>query len=407
VKCRHCGAELWLPLVDLGTAPPSNAYLTREQLLAPEKWYPLRVLVCENCWLVQTEDYVGASELFTDDYAYFSSVSTTWLDHARNYVTGMTGRLGLGPHSLVAEIGANDGYLLQYVRERGIPCYGVEPTKSTALSARQKGLHIVEAFFGKKLAVELARKGQQADLIVANNVLAHVPDINDFVAGVAILLKESGVATFEFPYLPNLIQKNQFDTIYHEHYSYLSLTAANRIFQASNLDIFDIEHLATHGGSIRVFLQLAGAERSRGRAVEMVLDQEQKSGVTKAPFYSGFQSRAEAAKNALIAFLLEQKSAGRKVGAYGAAAKGNTLLNFAGLRSDLLPYVVDRNPNKRGLYLPGSRIAIVDEDYLRADRPDWILILPWNLRDEIERQLAAVREWGARFVQAVPQMEVT
>jgi len=406
VTCRHCGTELRLPFIDLGTAPPSNAYLTREHLKAPEKWYPLRVLVCENCWLVQTEDYVGASELFTDDYAYFSSISTTWLDHARNYVAVMVDRLDLGRDSLVVEIGANDGYLLQYVRERGIPCYGVEPTKSTASSARQKGIHIIEAFFGKKLAVELAAKGQQADLIVANNVLAHVPDINDFVAGVAILLKESGVATFEFPYLLNLIRENQFDTIYHEHYSYLSLTAANRIFQASNLVIVDIEHLATHGGSIRVFVR-TGAKRSRGRAVEAALDQEEKSGATKAMFYSGFQSRAEATKHALIAFLLEQKSAGRKVSAYGAAAKGSTLLNFAGLRSDLLPYVVDRNPKKRGMYLPGSRISIVGEDYLRADRPDWILILPWNLRDEIKEQLAVVREWGGRFVQAVPQMEIS
>ena len=270
MKCRHCGSELRLPFVDLGTAPPSNAYLTREQLCAPEKWYPLRVLVCENCWLVQTEDYVGAGELFTDDYAYFSSVSTTWLDHARNFVAIMTDRFGLGPHSLVAEIGANDGYLLQYVRDRGIPCYGVEPTRSTASAARQKGLNIVEAFFGKKLAAELARKGQQADLIVANNVLAHVPDINDF-RGDRDTLKQTGVATFEFPYLLNLIRENQFDTIYHEHYSYLSLTAVNRIFQASNLVIVDLEHLATHGGSVRVFAQLAGAGRSCRKAVEMAL----------------------------------------------------------------------------------------------------------------------------------------
>jgi 2-polyprenyl-3-methyl-5-hydroxy-6-metoxy-1,4-benzoquinol methylase len=407
VKCRHCGSELRLPFVDLGTAPPSNAYLTREQLRDPEKWYPLRVLVCESCWLVQTENHVGAGDLFTDDYAYFSSVSTTWLDHARDYVTAMCDRFSLGPENLVAEVGANDGYLLQYVRERGIPCYGIEPTKSTASVARQKGLHIVEAFFGKALATELAGKGQQADLIAANNVLAHVPDINDFVTGISILLKRAGVATLEFPYLLNLVRENQFDTIYHEHYSYLSLTAANRIFRANGLAIIDVEHLPTHGGSIRVFAQCAAARTNAGKAVETMLAQEQKVGVSEAVFYAGFQPRAEAVKNALLAFLLEQKNAGRKVGAYGAAAKGNSLLNFAGLRGDLLPYVVDRSPKKTGKYLPGSRIPIVDEDYLYADRPDWVLILPWNLRDEIKTQLAVIRNWGGRFVQAVPRMEIS
>ena len=251
MKCRHCGAELRLPFIDLGTAPPSNAYLTREQLNEPEKWYPLRVLVCERCWLVQTEDYVGAGDLFTDDYAYFTSVSTTALDHARDYVAAMCERLRLGPASLVAEIAANDGYLLQYVQQRGIPCYGIEPTKSTAAAARQKGIRIVEAFFGRTLALELAGKGQQADLVIANNVLAHVPDINDFTNGVATLLKPGGVATFEFPHLLNLVRKNQFDTIYHEHYSYLSLTATEGIFRANGLAVVDVERLSTHGGSIR------------------------------------------------------------------------------------------------------------------------------------------------------------
>jgi len=364
-------------------------------------------LVCESCWLVQTEDYVGAGELFTDDYAYFSSISTTWLDHARNYVANMIERFGLGPHSLVAEIGANDGYLLQYVRERGIPCYGVEPTKSTALSARQRGLHIIEAFFGNELAVELTRKGQQADLIVANNVLAHVPDINDFVAGIAVLLKQTGVATFEFPYLLNLIRENQFDTIYHEHYSYFSLTAIEQIFWKNRLAVVDVECLPTHGGSIRVFAQMAAAGRMGSKAVETMLAQERQAGVTEAAFYTGFQPRAEAAKNALLAFLLEQKKAGRKVGAYGAAAKGNTLINFAGLRGDLLPYVVDRSSAKQGKYLPGSRIPIVDENYLIADKPDWVVILPWNIHAEIQCQLVAIREWGGKFVRAVPKLEVS
>jgi hypothetical protein len=293
------------------------------------------------------------------------------------------------------------------VRERGIPCYGVEPTKSAASAARQKGIHIVEEFFCKTLASELAGKGRQADLIVANNVLAHVPDINDFVAGIVMLLKSSGVATFEFPYLPNLIRENQFDTIYHEHYSYFSLTAVDQIFIKNGLVVVDVDHLATHGGSIRVFAQVAAAGRAGGKAVEEMLAQERHAGVTETAFYAGFQPRAEAAKNALLAFLLEQKKAGRKVGAYGAAAKGNTLLNYAGLRGDLLPYVADRNSAKQGKYLPGSRIPIVDENYLIADKPDWVVILPWNIHAEIQCQLVAIREWGGKFVRAVPKLELS
>lgn len=404
MKCRHCGTQLQLTFIDLGTAPPSNAYLTREQLEKPEKCYPLKVLVCESCWLVQTEDYVGAACLFTEDYAYFSSVSQTWLDHARNYVAAMCDRLHLGPQSLVAEIAANDGYLLQYMQQRGIPCYGIEPTKSTAAAARKKGIRIVEAFFGKKLASDLADNGQRADLIVANNVLAHVPDINDFVSGVSILLKSDGVATFEVPYLLNLIRENQFDTIYHEHYSYFSLTAIDGILRKNGLAIVDVEHLPTHGGSIRVFAQLSAAVMQASKPVEM-LAKERESGVTDAAFYAGFQPRAEAAKDALLGFLLEQKKAGRKVAAYGAAAKGNTVLNFAGIRSDLLPYVADRSPAKLGKYLPGSRIPIVSDSYLQRDKPDWVLILPWNLRDEIALQLAFIRRWGGRFVTSVPNFE--
>ena len=317
----------------------------------------------------------------------------------------MVGRFGLGSNSLVVEIAANDGYLLQYVRERGIHCYGIEPTKATASAARQKGLHIVEEFFGKRLAAELAKKGQQADLVVANNVLAHVPDINDFVTGIASLLKPTGVATFEFPYLLNLVRENQFDTIYHEHYSYLSLTAVDRIFRANGLAVIDVEHLPTHGGSIRVFAQIAAVGANASKAVETMLAQERNAGVTEGTFYAGFQPRAEAAKNALLAFLVEQKTAGRKVGAYGAAAKGNTLINFAGAHADLLPYVADRNPAKQGKFLPGSRIPIVGEQHLRADRPDWVLILPWNIHAEIESQLAVIGEWGGKFVRAVPRLE--
>jgi SAM-dependent methyltransferase len=406
VKCRHCGAQLRLAFVDLGSAPPSNAYLTREQLRAPEKWYPLRVLVCEICWLVQTEDYLHAGELFTDSYAYFSSVSQSWLDHARLYVAAMADRFGLGSNSLVAEIAANDGYLLQYVRERGIPCYGIEPTSNTAAAARAKGIDILDEFFGGALAARLSAQGKQADLLVANNVLAHVPDINDFVAGIATLLKPNGVATFEFPYLLNLVRETQFDTIYHEHYSYLSLTAVDRIFRVNGLALIDVEQWPTHGGSLRVFARRKDtAEVAAGPAVATILAQEKAAGVTKPTFYEAFQGRIDAVKDELLSFLLAQKRTGKKVGAYGAAAKGNTLLNFAGIRADLLPYVVDRSPGKQGKYLPGSRIPIVEESHLYANKPDWVLILPWNLRTEIEHQLVKIREWGGRFIQAVPRLE--
>jgi SAM-dependent methyltransferase len=395
-----------LQFVDLGSAPPSNAYLTREQLRKPEKLFPLRVLVCEACWLVQTEDYLEAGELFADNYAYFSSVSESWLDHVRRYVVTMVDRFGLGHNSLVAEIAANDGYLLQYVRERGVPCYGVEPTGSTAAAARAKGIEIVEEFFGDALACQLAAQGRQADLIVANNVLAHVPDINDFVAGVATLLKLDGIATFEFPYLLNLIRQSQFDTIYHEHYSYLSLTAADRIFRSNGLVVVDVEQWPTHGGSLRVFARRKDAGSLVATpAVGAMLTQEIAAGVARSTLYEGFQGRINAVKDELLTFLLAQKRAGKKIGAYGAAAKGNTLLNFAGVRADLLPYVVDRSPAKQGKYLPGSRIPIVNEIHLHADKPDWVLILAWNLRDEIDSQLSAIRKWGGRFVQAVPKLE--
>lgn len=407
MKCRHCQAELTLPLVDLGTAPPSNAYLTSQTLHASEKYFPLRVLVCTRCWLVQTEDYAGAEELFSADYAYFSSFSTTWLQHAECYVLDMKQRFALGAQSLLVEVAANDGYLLQYAKADGIPCFGIEPTASTANAARAKGIEIVEAFFGVKLARELAAAGRQADLTAANNVLAHVPDINDFVSGFAILLKADGVATFEFPHLLNLIQQNQFDTVYHEHYSYLSLTAVITIFTRNGLTVFDVEELPTHGGSLRVYAQRSDTgRRATDVRVMEVLQREATAGMTTPSFYEHFQGRADKVKNDLLAFLLEARRNGRKVAGYGAAAKGNTLLNYAGVRPDLLPYVVDRNPAKQDKFLPGCRIPIVDEARIRQSRPDYVLILPWNLRDEVERQLEYVREWGGRFVVAIPELEV-
>jgi len=408
LNCRHCGSLLRLPFLDLGSAPPSNAYLDAAGLRRPETWYPLRLLVCESCWLVQTEDHAGREALFSDDYAYFSSFSASWLSHSQAYVQAMVQRFGLGAGSLVAEIAANDGYLLQYVQQAGVPCYGVEPTASTAAAARAKGIHIVESFFGVALAKELAAAGRQVDLVAANNVLAHVPDINDFVAGFAQLLKPEGVATFEFPHLLRMVTECQFDTAYHEHYSYLSLGAVQRVFAANGLAVFDVEQHPTHGGSLRVFAQRArDGQRAVSPAVTDLLAREVAEGMNAAPFYSGFQARADRVKNDFAAFLLDARRQGQRVAAYGAAAKGNTLLNYAGVRPDLLPFVVDRNPAKQGRYMPGSRIPIVDEARLERERPDFVVLLPWNLRGELMQQLAYVRGWGGRFVTAVPSLQVS
>lgn len=407
MKCRHCQAELTLSLIDLGTAPPSNAYLNQQKIHAPEKYFPLRVLVCTECWLVQTEDYAGAEELFSADYAYFSSFSTTWLKHAEQYITDMAQRFALNANSLIVEVAANDGYLLQYAKARGIPCLGIEPTTSTANAARAKGLEIVEDFFGVKLAMQLVEQGKQADLTAANNVLAHVPDINDFVGGFAALLKPAGVSTFEFPHLLRLVTENQFDTIYHEHYSYLSLTAVKRIFESNGLSVFDVEELPTHGGSLRVYAQRKDTGvRELSQNVANLLERETAAGMNSIAFYSGFQVKANKVKNDLTAFLIEAQRKGKTVAGYGAAAKGNTLLNYAGIRPDLLSYVVDRNPAKQDKFLPGCRIPIVAEEHLKQDRPDYVVILPWNLRDEVIGQLSYIRAWGGKFVTAVPTLEV-
>lgn len=408
MKCRHCGAELHLPFLDLGSAPPSNAYLTADTLHEPEQWLPLRVLVCERCRLVQTEDFSRPDTLFAADYAYFSSFSDTWLEHARLYVQSMIQRFALDARSKVVEIAANDGYLLQYVHQAGIPCLGIEPTAGTARAARDKGLEIIEDFFGAHLAENLVDAGHAADLMTANNVLAHVPDINDFVRGFAILLKPQGAATFEFPHLLNLVLENQFDTVYHEHYSYLSLTTVQTIFTSQGLAIFDVERLPTHGGSLRVYAQRA--DLGKYQCSELVTDllaEEKRAGMTGTDFYSGLQEKTEQIKNNLLLFLIDARRRGLSVAAYGAAAKGNTLLNFAGIRADLVHYVVDRNPAKQGKFMPGSRIPIVDEAHLRQQRPHWVLILPWNLSDEIISQLHYIREWGGQFVTAIPKLKIT
>lgn len=407
MKCRHCGHPLTHNFLDLGAAPPSNAYLPAAALQLPEVWLPLKLMVCEACWLVQTLDFAGREVLFDADYAYFSSCSSTWLKHAENFVTTMQRELNLNAESLVLEVAANDGYLLQYVQRAGIPCFGIEPTTSTASAARSKGISIIERFFGTELAKELAAQGKMVDLTIANNVLAHVPDINDFVSGFAQILKPHGVASFEFPHLLNMVQQNQFDTAYHEHYSYLSLHAVSTIFERNGLSVFDVQEWPTHGGSLRVLAQRRDCLPYPVKEnVAKILAKEQSAGMTEIGFYQGVQKRAEQAKFDLLRFLLDCKSKGLRVAAYGAAAKGNTLLNFSGVRPDLLPYVVDVNAHKQGKYLPGSRIPIVDLAYLLADRPDMVLILPWNLQDEIMHDLRQIRSWQGRFVRAIPNLQI-
>lgn len=407
MNCRGCGARLSLPLIDLGTSPPSNAYVRVEQLDQAEQWVPLKVQVCQQCWLVQTEDYTRADHLFDADYAYFSSFSSTWLKHAQDYVARMVERFALDAGSRVVEVAANDGYLLQYVAQRGIPCLGVEPTRSTAQAARDKGLLIRESFFGRDTAAQLLAEGWAADLMAANNVLAHVPDINDFLCGFAALLKPTGVATFEFPQLLTLMAGQQFDTLYHEHYSYLSLTAVQGLCQRNGLEIFDVETLPTHGGSLRVFVQRDdGQRRPVLDSVARQLRLEQEAGVSTPDYYQTLAPAAERIKHELLRFLLQAKAEGKRVVGYGAAAKGNTLLNYAGVKPDLLAWVADASPHKQGKYLPGSRIPVVAPERIDLERPDYVLVLPWNLLGEVSEQLALVRQWGGRFVIAVPELRL-
>lgn len=404
MNCRHCDLPLRHIFLDLGFAPPSNAYLSTEDLRKPEQFYPLKLYVCAQCWLVQTEDYASADSLFSPDYAYFSSVSSSWLDHAARYAQMIRTRLELGPASHVIEVAANDGYLLKNFVAAGIPCLGIEPTASTAAAAENLGIPILRNFFGKALAEGLAEQGKSADLIIGNNVYAHVPDINDFTAGLKAVLKPSGTITLEFPHVMRLIEHTQFDTVYHEHFSYLSLQAVSRVFARAGLRLYDVEELPTHGGSLRVY----GCHDDDGRpdsdAVAALLATEEREGLCRLETYLGFQPRADRVKDGLLLFLIEQKRAGKKVAAYGAAAKGNTLLNYAGVKPDLLPYVCDAAPSKQGKYLPGVHIPILAPDVLHDLRPDFVLIMPWNIADEVVAQQHRVRQWGGRFMVAVPEL---
>jgi hypothetical protein len=405
-SCRHCNAPLDLVLIDLGRQPASNAYLTAEQLQHSEATAPLKVFVCTQCWLVQLPAHHQSDELFTPDYAYFSSVSSSWLAHAQQYAQAMTARFGLGAQSWVVEVASNDGYLLRNFKAAGIPCTGIEPTTSTAQAARAQGIESIERFFGVELARELVATRGHANLMAANNVLAHVPDINDFIAGFAILLGESGVATFEFPHLKNLVDLCQFDTIYHEHYSYLSLTAVRTMFAAQGLRVFDVEKIATHGGSLRVFACREAAPHETSDRVSALIAEEEAAGMTSPAYYRSLAPRAEAIRRDLVDFLVAQQRAGKSVAAYGAAAKGNTLLNFAGVRADLLSFVCDAAPSKQGRFLPGSHIPILPPAALAERKPDFVLILPWNLRSEIMAEQSAIADWGGHFVVAVPKLEI-
>ena len=404
MKCRHCEAVLKTVFVDLGTAPPSNAYLNAEDLLRPEMFYPLKVMVCDVCWLVQTLDFADAQTLFTKDYAYFSSTSRSWVEHARQYCEAIIQRLRLGADSFVVEIASNDGYLLQHFRAAGVACLGIEPTDSTAAAAEALGIPVMRRFFGEELARELVQAGTVADLIVANNVYAHVPDINDFTRGLSMLLAPEGTITLEFPHLQRLIENKLFDTIYHEHYSYLSLSTVARIFASCGLRVYDVEELSTHGGSLRVYGCRVEAGLAKTDAVVRVLDAEQAAGLASIESYRRFQTGIDRIKDDLLEFLIAQKRAGKRVVGYGAAAKGNTLLNFAGVRPDLLPMVCDAAPAKQGKYLPGSRIPIVAPEMLDADPPDVVLILPWNLAVEILDLYGHLAARGTRFVTAVPAL---
>lgn len=404
MNCRHCQSPLDHLFLDAGFQPPSNAYLTREALNRPEVTYPLRLRVCSECWLVQTEDYAKETEFFSPDYAYFSSTSAFWLNHSKQYCKMIAQRLGLNETSFVVELASNDGYLLRNFVEMGIPCLGIEPTDSTADAAERVGVYTLRRFFGSRLASELASQGKSADLIIGNNVYAHVPDINDFTKGIANLLKPEGVVTLEFPHLMRMVEGLQFDTAYHEHFSYLSLYTVQRIFNSQGLRIIDVEQLQTHGGSLRVYGCRIEAAHRESPAVVTLLKEEESRGMQTLEFYNSFQKSAEKIKNDLLRFLLRSQEAGRRVAAYGAAAKGNTLLNFAGVKPDLISSVCDAAEAKQGNYLPGSHIPILPPSHLWEHPPDDLLILPWNIAGEVMTQFQDLRKNGTRFVTAVPEL---
>lgn len=405
--CRFDGLPLTHEFVDLGFSPPSNSFLTPEQLNKPEVYYPLKLFVSERTFLVQIDEYKNHDEIFSSDYVYFSSYSSTWLKHSKAYAEMMIKRFGYDKTSQVVEIASNDGYLLQYFKEKAVPVLGIEPTAGTAAVAREKGIESWIEFFGVALAKRMVKDGRQADLLLGNNVLAHVPDLNDFVAGLKIALKPGGVITMEFPHLMQLVEHNQFDTIYHEHFSYLSLIAVQAIFRHHGLEIFDVHEISTHGGSLRIFAKHEDNRTYEVKpAVEALVETERKKGMNTLAYYKGFQQKVNHVKNAFLGFLLQAKKDGKTIAAYGAAAKGNTLVNYCGIKTDLIDFVVDANPQKQDKYLPGSHIPVLEEASLKNHKPDYIVILPWNIKEEIEEQLSYIRDWNGKFVTAIPDLRL-
>jgi len=407
MKCRHCFSELTHIFLDLGFAPPSNAYLTRDSLKTPEKYYPLRVMVCDHCWLVQTEDYAQTDELFNSEYAYFSSTSTSWLDHAKCYAEKMIVDLELNEKSLVIEVASNDGYLLKNFLDKKIPCLGIEPTASTAKVAEGLGIPVIREFFGEQLGVTLVEEGRQADLIAGNNVYAHVPDINDFTRGLKLALKPGGIITLEFPHILRLIEFNQFDTIYHEHFSYLSLYTVSKIFESVGLRVWNVEEIPSHGGSLRIYGCHDSDVRKTLPVIQEILKQEKEQGLQDLLVYKRFQILADEVKNNFLEFLITQKKLGKKVAAYGAAAKGNTLLNYAGVKTDLISFVCDGALSKQGKLLPGSHIPILEPKKIFEMPLDYVIIFPWNIAEEIKQQNKQLAKNGVKFVVAIPALKIT
>lgn len=404
--CRLCNAPLVHEFVDLGMSPLCESYISPENRDCMEPFYPLRVLVCDRCFLVQIREYVRAEEIYSD-YAYFSSYSTSWLEHARRYTQQMIARFGLNSKTRVVEVASNDGYLLQYFAEQGIPALGIEPAANVAAVAQAKGIETIVRFFGQEAAADLVRNDVRADLLLGNNVLAHVPDLNGFVAGLKTLLADTGVITMEFPHLLQLIDGNQFDTIYHEHFSYLSFLVVCRLFREHGLTVFDVDELPTHGGSLRVYAQHdTHTARPVAASVGTLLDRERQDGYERLDTYQAFRGKVEATKRALLRFLIEAKQEGRQVVGYGAPGKGNTLLNFCGIRTDFLDYTVDRSPHKQGMFLPGTRVPIYAPERIEQTKPQYVLILPWNLKEEIMKQLSGIRQWGGRFVVPIPELAI-
>ena len=408
MECRFCKTELEHVFIDLVSSPASNSFLTKEQLNEPEAFYPLKVFICHTCFLVQVDEYKKSDAIFSSDYVYFSSYSTSWLKHASDYVDMMTERFGFNEDSLVIEVASNDGYLLQYFLAKGVKVMGIEPTANTAEVALGKGVKTVVEFFSAELADRFANTWEvRADLLLGNNVLAHVPDIVDFVLGMKLILKENGVITMEFPHLMQLVDNNQFDTIYHEHFSYLSIYTVKQIFESVGLELFDVNELPTHGGSLRIYAKHAEDEtKTISPSVDALLKKEIDKGINNLDYYARFQQQAMTVKLDLTEFLIHQKKAGKKVAGYGAAAKGNTLLNYCGIKNDFIAFVVDANPHKQDKFLPASHIPVVNEEYLKNEKPDFVIILPWNLKDEIMNQLSYIRDWGGKFVIPIPELEI-